>query len=161
GNVSAMGVQAANFQSVASQLMTMNAQDMQATINSFRAQGLPPALLNAVEGLQFLMKSNPNLPLKTVSDSSGHFSIRDVPPGNYTLVVQREGYFGPSPNGAPPLPTASIIPVVVPAQQAPVSVTASLVPGGVISGRVRDHKGHLVNNATVQAFVVEYENGQP
>ena len=161
GGVSAMGVQAANFQSVSAQLMTMSPQEMQVTINQFRAQGLPPALLGAVEGMQALMKANPNLPLKTVSDGNGRFTLRDVPPGRYTLVVQREGYFGPSPNGAPMLPTSAILPLVVPEQQAPVQVAASLVPGGVISGRVRDPNGRLAANANVQAFIVEYENGQP
>lgn len=161
GNASAIGVQAANLQSVSAQLMTMSPQEMQATINQFRAQGLPPAILAAVEGMQAMMKANPNLPLKAVTDSSGRFTFRDLPPGRYTIVVQREGYFGPSPNGGSTLPSSAILPVVVPEQQAPVDVTASLVPGGVISGRVRTPNGRMASNATVQAFIVEYENGQP
>src|SRR5436190_11905946 len=97
--VSALGVQAAGFQSASAQLMTMSPQELQATINQYRAQGLPAAMLTAVEGLQMAMKANPNLPLKAVSDSSGHFTFRDIPAGRYTLIAQREGYFGPSPNG--------------------------------------------------------------
>ncbi len=161
GGVSAIGLQAAAFQSASAQLMTMSAQEMQVTINQFRAQGLPPALLMAVEAMQSLMKANPSLPLKTVSDGSGRFVIRDVPPGRYTLIVQREGYFGPSPNGAPPLPQTAITSLVVPEQQAPLQVAVALVPGGVISGRVRDANGRLANNANVQAFAIEYPNGQP
>jgi hypothetical protein len=161
GGVSAMGIQAASFQSVSAQLMTMSPQEIQVTINQYRAQGLPPALITAVEGMQAMMKSNPGLPLKTISDGSGHFTIRDVPPGQYTLIAQREGYFGPAPNGAPQLPQTAIMPIVVPERQASVQVTASLVPGGVISGRVRDSNGRLANNANVQAFIIEYQNGQP
>jgi hypothetical protein len=134
---------------------------MQVTINQFRAQGLPPALITAVERMQEMMKANPSLPLKTITNGSGQFLIRDLPPGRYTLIAQREGYFGPSPNGSPQLPQTAIVPVVVPEQQATVQVAASLVPGGVISGRVRDANGRLVNNANVQAFTIEYQNGQP
>jgi len=161
GGVSAMGIQAANFQTVSAQLMTMSPQDMQVAINQFRAQGLPPGLLAAVEGMQSMMKANPSLPLKAVSDGSGRFTFRDVPAGRYTLVVQGEGYFGPSPNGAPQLPQTAIVPIVVPEQQAPVQASASLVPGGVISGRVRGSNGRLIANASVQAFIVEYQGGQP
>jgi len=159
--VAAMGVQAAAFQSVTAQLLTMSPQDMQATINQFRAQGVPPEVLMGIERMQAAIKANPDLPRKAISDGSGHFTIRDIPPGRYTLIVQREGYFGPSPNGSMPLPQTSISAVEVPNQAVPQQVVASLVPGGLISGRVRDSNGQLANNVTVQAFTVEYQNGLP
>ena len=84
GDVSAMGVQAANLQSVSGQLMTLSAQDLQATINQYRAQGLPPALITALEGMQAVMKANPDLPRKATTDENGRFSIPDVPAGRYT-----------------------------------------------------------------------------
>jgi hypothetical protein len=159
--VSALGIQAAGFQSAAAQLMTMSPQEIQVQINQFKAQGLPQGLITAVEAMQSAMKANPNLPLKAVTDGSGHFTMRDVPPGRYALIVQREGYFGPSPNGSPQLPQSSISPVVVPEQAVPQTANVSLVPGGVLSGRVRDANGRFANNAAVQAFTVEYQNGLP
>src|SRR5436853_4694797 len=135
----------------------MSPKEMQVAINQFRQQGTPVAILASIERLKEGMKAYPNLPLKAVADGSGHFTFNDVPPGRYALVVQRDGYFGPSPNGSAQLPQSSITSVVVPDKPTPQTVSASLVPGGVIGGHVRDAIGRPVNNVTVQPFTVEYQ----
>jgi hypothetical protein len=87
----------------------------------------------------------------TVSDSAGHFAFPDLPPGRYTVSVQREG-FSTSP---------SLLSTVTVAAGGSASANLSLVPDGIVRGRVLDSAGRFVANATVQALSVVYVNGTP
>jgi beta-lactamase regulating signal transducer with metallopeptidase domain len=88
------------------------------------------------------------------SDADGRFTIKDVLPGQYTVHVEREGFFDlASLSGRPAK-------VTVEGKQA-VNVSVSMTPGGVISGRVRDALGDPQQNAGVQVFSMVFQNGYP
>jgi protocatechuate 3,4-dioxygenase beta subunit len=63
------------------------------------------------------------------SDSSGHFVLKDVPPGTYIVVADRRGYFRES---------DAEIRVIVPARGTVKSTDIRMIVGGTISGRVLD-----------------------
>ena len=88
------------------------------------------------------------------SDAEGHFTIRDVLSGQYTIHVEREGFFDlASLSGSPTKATV--------AGQQTVNATVSMTPGGVISGHVRDASGDPQQNAGVQVFTMVFQNGYP
>jgi len=88
------------------------------------------------------------------SDMDGRFTIKDVPSGQYTIHVEREGFFDLSARSGNPAK------VTVTPQQT-VTATVSLTPGGVISGHVRDISGEPMQNVGVQIFAMAYQNGFP
>jgi Carboxypeptidase regulatory-like domain len=90
------------------------------------------------------------------TDGSGHFSIDDVEPGEYTVVADRRGFSQQSAGaaGAPP-PS-----VKVETGQSIKDVTIRLVPLGVIAGRVLDADGDPVAGASVAALRYVYSDGK-
>ena len=109
------------------------------------------------------------------TDSSGRFQFSNLAAGEYTVVVEREGYFGPVANAAagvsgqggifryfnawttksearPGRPPGDSKTVTVDSQQAPQEISLTLTKAGVITGRVRDAEGRLVVNAQVRVI---------
>jgi hypothetical protein len=97
-----------------------------------------------------------NAQFKAITDRSGRFTFRDVPEGQYTVRVERDGYYG---RGST-VPQTGTAPVTVSSRQ-PANVTVPMVRGATLSGRLRDIDGLPLANATVQAFAVAYSNGLP
>jgi hypothetical protein len=119
-----------------------------------RAGASPDAINTAVASLQSQMGNQ----VSVLTDANGDFSFPDLAPGQYTLRVQREGYFGPVANGtASAIQTKSITLVSGKSEQA----DFSLVKGGVISGRVRNPSGNAQTNNYVAVARVGYaSNGR-
>jgi hypothetical protein len=90
------------------------------------------------------------------TDSSGHFSINDVEPGEYAAVAERAG-FSLQPTGATGAPPS---PIKVEAGQQIKDVKIRLTPLGVIAGRVVDADGDPVAGATVAALRYAYSDGK-
>jgi hypothetical protein len=88
-------------------------------------------------------------PRTAVSDESGRFLLANVPPGLYTLTLEREGFAGSSTN-------ASSLMVM---EGETAEIRLSMAPGGVIRGRVLDSNGQFLTNATVQALSRVFHNG--
>lgn len=93
-----------------------------------------------------------------ISDAAGTFTIPNVPAGTYSLRAEREGYFGSTFKGSTPL--AVTMNVTVTAKQNSI-VQLSMLPGGTISGVIRDENGQPRSKGSVQAFSVTYQNGFP
>jgi hypothetical protein len=134
----------------------MTAQEAQ-TVITLHARGplfeaaIPPdALENAREVARL------GLALTAVADSSGQFTIRNVPAGIHTLRAQLEGYFGAETNGE--YPAAVDLPVTVTARETQ-TVKISMLPGGTVSGRVLDPSNKPLSDASVQIIRMGYENG--
>jgi hypothetical protein len=87
---------------------------------------------------------------RAVSDSEGRFAIGDLPPGRYTVRIQRAGYFEAG-------PAANIVSV---AAGQPARVNLPMIPAGTISGRVTNN-GKPISGVPVQAFLITYRNGYP
>src|SRR5262249_29671634 len=83
------------------------------------------------------------------TDSSGRFSIKNVPAGRYRIQIQNNGF-----SGAP----TNVSTVTVTANET-ANLSLAAVPAAVIRGRVLNSNGDFVSNANVQAFAIVYENG--
>jgi len=111
---------------------------------------------NAIENAQRGAASGSQ---KTVmTDASGHFSFRDLAPGNYTVRAEKDGYFAQPLNGAASTAVSKTIPVQEGQQVAPQDLL--MVKGAVISGRVRDPNGQPISGMNVSAYRVTYNNGR-
>lgn len=108
------------------------------------ADGTPPQVVNPVD-------------YTTKTNSEGHFSIDNVPPGNRNVVALLEGYFGIGQNGSYPA-NARTLATVVSAKT--VEVKLEMIPGGIISGHVYNADGTPVTDALVQALHLAYQEGQ-
>jgi hypothetical protein len=91
-----------------------------------------------------------------VTDSAGHFTIPDIPPGNISITAQRRGYFGPMVNGLHPTLTTETTTIKEGQTSA---VRLSMVAGGTISGRVFDPNGKPLIDELVHVRRPDYENG--
>ena len=89
----------------------------------------------------------------TVADANGRFTIKDVPPGKYTVAGGREGFFG-GPGG----PGGEVIADVEAGKSA--DVVVSLSPGATITGRVKNAAGRALPNVNVSAYAITYLNGK-
>jgi hypothetical protein len=94
----------------------------------------------------------------TASDVNGAFVFSRVDAGNYRLIVRRSGYVtmeygqqGVSGQG---------VEFAVAAGQQWTAARLSLIPTGVISGRITDARGKPVGNARVQAYRASYPDGR-
>jgi len=88
------------------------------------------------------------------SDTNGRFTIKDVPMGEYTVHVEREGFFDLAARAGNPAKVTV---------QGPQSVNAvvTMTAGGVVSGHVRDALGDAQQNVGVQVFAMTFANGYP
>lgn len=77
--------------------------------------------------------------------------LKDIPPGQYVVVVDRRGYFADPPE----------IPITVPPKGAVKDVVIRMIVGGVITGRVLDINGLGLAGATVEVGELSYaEDGK-
>jgi hypothetical protein len=91
----------------------------------------------------------------SVTDNAGNFLITAVLPGNYEVVTDSKDHFGPGSNPANP-------PVHVAVQPGSTNdIRLPMIPGAVVSGRVRNAAGQPLSNMVVQAFVMGYQDGYP
>jgi hypothetical protein len=133
---------------------TSDDQVMQSLADVAMARGVPisPASLQSALD-QFGGVAFPT----TTTDAAGHFTFANVPPGRYSVRVQRGGYFGTSING----PNLMIVVDTTVVGGKSANVAVSMTPAAIISGRVRDSGGHPMSNVTVQAYSVFYQDGMP
>jgi len=85
------------------------------------------------------------------TDAAGRFQLKGLPPGEYAVSAQLDGYFGQAANGTYPQFASQT--VMVDAQQPVPEVSFSLIRGGTISGHIRDAEGKLLSNFNVWAAV--------
>jgi hypothetical protein len=134
---------------------TLSLEDFIEMVNDMAAaRGMAlnhPQLQNAISGFRSANESR----FRTVSDLEGSFTIKNLPPGSYTVLTQREGYFGGTVNSGTTAP-AKINVVVGPDETT--EVTFRMSPGATISGRVT-YNGQPQSSLGVQAFAIVYQNG--
>jgi hypothetical protein len=100
----------------------------------------------------------PAIPAVT-TDSQGHFVLKNLDPGGYSVTAQRNGFaqqaYGARAPGRPGAP------VNVVAGQTMKDLVFRLIPGGTITGRVADSTGEPIAGMTVQLEKTSYDlNGK-
>jgi Carboxypeptidase regulatory-like domain len=124
-------------------------QVLQSVFDSATSQGLSPGSAALTVALNNFRDQTAKF--RTVTDGTGAFSIGDVPPGQYTVRAERDGYFSNR---------TSVASITVGAT-ATAPVVLSMIPGATVGGTIRDEDGEGVANATVQILSVIYPNGFP
>lgn len=120
----------------------------------------PPAIAPLMKQMQAIRDASPiSGPLTTISDASGHFILKGMRAGAYTLTVQRDGYFAVSGAGGMP-PNIVSVPVTITAQQPVIDVNVPMVRGALISGTVRDPAGQPAVGISVTALQLGYMDGR-
>jgi hypothetical protein len=88
----------------------------------------------------------------------GRFTFDDVPPGRYQLSATRDGYAPAEFGGGGPNGCGTVITLEGGRPQLDLSIT--MIPAGVIAGRLYDRDGEAASNVTVQALKYVYQNGR-
>ena len=113
-------------------------------------EALPPGPVNGIEAS--------SSPLSTTSEDDGRFTLRNVPPGDYTLSVESRRYgsavYGQRVPGSPGS-TVSLR-----AGERLADIRISMVPTGAIAGRITGRNGEPVVRALVQASQYAYRDGK-
>jgi hypothetical protein len=96
--------------------------------------------------------------VRATTGADGRFTL-SAPPGEYTLVAHRDGYFGVALNGQRQSSVTRKI-TVVSGQKLP-TVDLKLTPGGVITGLVLDPNGAPISRAAIAVMQMSYRDGSP
>jgi hypothetical protein len=163
---SSMGLPAGEAQGALAQMLNATPEFIADELEGARERGIPAPFIAMMTQVLALKTETKGFPLRAVSDANGQFTFSGVPRGAFTLLARREGYFGaasrnaaftsPSPT---PLPEDVSLPVTV--RELQTTVTVSLIPGAVISGRLRDVNGAAAANVPVRALELWYPYGIP
>ena len=87
-----------------------------------------------------------------VTDNSGQFILRNVPPGDYAVVPNRQGYF---PETGPP------VRITVTPKAAMRGIILRMIVGGTIAGRIQDSNGvGLTELSVIAAQAVYLQTGE-
>jgi len=97
--------------------------------------------------------------IRTVTaGENGEFSIPNLARGQYRLFAEREGYVRTEYGQRGASRTGTVITVADPQEIR--YLVVSMIPTGVIAGRVRDANGHPIRNVVVRALKAVYREGQ-
>src|SRR5947208_10202435 len=152
------------LQSAASFQQSQNAQPATATIEGFVVRAGTNEPISRAR-LTILRMTGPNgvaLPVgprqsipTVTTDSQGHFIMKDLAPGSYSVTAERNGFarqaYGERAPGKPGAP------VNVVAGQTLKDVVFHLLPGGTVTGRVQDGTGAPLTGMTVQLVQPVYD----
>src|SRR5262245_54192066 len=112
---------------------------------------------NSVEALRAIAREAVSLTATTAT--TGRFSFRNVPPGEYRLYATRSSGYIPGEYGQRS-PVGVGTPLTLAAGQVLSDVRLAMSPTGSISGRIVDGDGDPVVGARVNALRVAYQEGE-
>jgi Carboxypeptidase regulatory-like domain len=92
------------------------------------------------------MNPAPSFVYGAMSDAAGHFSIQGLPPENYYLMVERQGFIRVPGKDAP-----ARLSITVKSGQRLDDLTLEMAPRSILAGRVVDEYGDPVMDAYVEA----------
>src|SRR6185436_5744102 len=143
---SAMG----EIRQTVTEMMQASPAQIQQEINDARSEGAPPEFVAILSQILTSKTGAPGFPKNVLSDNLGHYAFANVPPGNYIITAEREGYFGTSAKGTNARSNTVSMPITLSERQPPQDVTLLMTAGGRIQGRVRDGEGKPLPNLNVQ-----------
>ena len=121
--------------------------------------GIPQETIdNAIENARRNATAGTSRPVTAMTDGSGHFSFRELPPGRYTVRAELDGYFAAPLNGSAPAALTKTFNVQDGKTTPPEDLV--MVKGSVVAGRVRDPNGQPISGMNVAVYRVTYPNGR-
>lgn len=126
----------------------------QMLVSAAAARGLPVGA-QAIQNLVARAVGDQAWPT-TATDAGGRFTFRDIKPGRYTVRASRDGYFGKPANGV--YPATAFVDITIAGKDTQ-QASLAMAQGGIISGRILDAAGTIVQNMNVQAYSVAYQGG--
>jgi hypothetical protein len=93
-----------------------------------------------------------------VSDASGHFTIADIDPGKYFLMVARSGFVSQQYGAKSPNQAGTTL--TLDKSQKLKDINFKLIAQGVVAGRVLDEDGDPVQNVFVQVMRTQFVRGR-
>jgi hypothetical protein len=149
----------------------------QAAPGSIEGSVLRTGTTTPIERAEVTLTREGLAPLSTLTDSKGRFSFSDVEPGDYTIRIQRDGYFGSGKRSEQSLLDAFSFSsgivmgdsAVTNPETATIKIAASqrrtdlayfLTAGGIVTGRVLGRAGPFAG-ATVSASRLDFYYGHP
>jgi hypothetical protein len=124
-------------------------QYFQGLMDNIAAKGLSASLPeNQIAIAQFRTRNTARY--SAVADSNGRFTIKDVAPGQYSLMGEQQGFFDP--------PGNQLLAEVEAGKSA--NIVVPLLSGATLTGRVKNSAGKLLPNAIVTAHQITYLNGK-
>src|SRR5437773_1357590 len=98
--------------------------------------------------------SDPFAPVPAITDREGHFLLKDLEPGSYKMTAARNGYTKQEYGQRIPAGQGTV--VTLASGQTLKGLAFYLIPGGTISGRVRDYGGEPITGARVELLRATY-----
>ena len=114
--------------------------------------------LKKVQILLVGLGSSADAPLGALTDTSGRFTITDIPPGRFALTAERAGFIRVAYSG--PGTGRRVGALNLSAGQHLKDIVFRMTPQGVVSGRVLDEDGDPVAGVQVQAMRNGYAQGR-
>jgi protocatechuate 3,4-dioxygenase beta subunit len=136
----------------------LNDQIANLTESGARAGVSQQVIESAIENARRNAGATVGRQLTASTDSSGHFSFRDLAPGRYTVRAEKDGYFALPINGNSSTQVTKTIVLQEGKPAAPEDLV--MVKGGVVSGRIRDPNGQPISGMNVSVYRVTYSNGR-
>ena len=110
-----------------------------------------------IRGAEVRLSSDGHFSRLATTDGDGRFELRDLPAGEYRLIVSRTGFITMQYGQRRPFEAASAITL---AEGGTVDTNVALIRGGVIYGRVLDQFGDPLAGTRVQALRSRTVQGQ-
>jgi hypothetical protein len=104
------------------------------------------AAADAADGPQF----------DAITDINGRFSIERIPPGEYPVTAQRDGYFGTGGDTSAAVTGSATITVT---SQQTTEFTLKMIPAAAVSGKVLDPSGNPAVSVPIELLRRVYVNG--
>ena len=98
--------------------------------------------------------SDPYAPVPAITDREGHFLLKDLEPGSYKITAARNGYTKQEYGQRIAAGQGTV--VTLAGGQTLKDLAFHLIPGGTISGRVRDDGGEPITGARVELLRAAY-----
>lgn len=130
---------------------------IEGTVLSSDGAPIPRATIRLQPSAPVLNAGTPVLPATATAGQDGTYAIENIEPGTYTLTAQRPGFVNTVYGQRRPNTPGT--PIELRAGQTQSKLDITMIPQGVIAGKVTDQNGDLLQGVQVMALRQGYQRG--